>query len=101
MFAFVGAKFKRPLLVGLIFMFGWEQIALAVPGYLKKFTVMYYLQAMVPHAMPKDGLSEPGPGILPADAVPPRQPGVAGVILLVVYGGATRIVERKEYVLEQ
>src|SRR3954462_2266289 len=24
-FAFIGAKFKRPLLVGLIFIFGWEQ----------------------------------------------------------------------------
>ena len=31
-FAFVGARFKRPLLVGLIFVFGWEQAALAFPG---------------------------------------------------------------------
>ena len=53
-FAFIGARFKRPLLVGLIFIFGWEQAALAFPGYLKKFTVAYYLQAMVPHAMPND-----------------------------------------------
>ena len=35
-------------------MFGWEQAALAFPGYLKKFTVAYYLQALVPHAMPND-----------------------------------------------
>src|SRR5512132_2316903 len=33
LFAFIGAKFKRPLLVGLIFIFGWEQAALAFPGY--------------------------------------------------------------------
>ena len=45
LFAFVGAKFKRPLLIGLIFIFGWEQAALAFPGYLKRFTVAYYLQA--------------------------------------------------------
>ena len=32
LFAFVGAKFKRPLLIGLIFIFGWEQAALAFPG---------------------------------------------------------------------
>src|SRR3954453_22223537 len=38
-FAFIGARFKRPLLVGLIFIFGWEQAALAFPGYLKRFTV--------------------------------------------------------------
>ena len=54
LFAFIGAKFKRPLLIGLIFVFGWEQAALAFPGYLKKFTVAYYLQALVPHAMPND-----------------------------------------------
>ena len=53
-FAFVGAKFKRPLLIGLIFIFGWEQAALAFPGYLKRFTVAYYLQGLVPHAMPND-----------------------------------------------
>ncbi len=51
-----GAKFKRPLLIGLIFVFGWEQAALAFPGYLKQFTVMYYLQAIVPHAMPSEGV---------------------------------------------
>src|SRR5215831_10938793 len=28
-FAFVGARFKRPLLAGLVFIFGWEQVALA------------------------------------------------------------------------
>ena len=55
-FAFVGARFKRPLLVGLIFVFGWEQAALAFPGYLKQFTVAYYLQALVPHAMPNDSV---------------------------------------------
>src|SRR5215831_12168960 len=55
-FAFIGARFKRPLLVGLIFIFGWEQVALAFPGYLKRFTVAYYLQALVPHAMPNDSI---------------------------------------------
>src|SRR3954454_15753481 len=55
-FAFVGARFKRPLLIGLIFIFGWEQVALAFPGYLKKLTVAFYLQALVPHAMPNDNV---------------------------------------------
>ena len=32
-------------MIGLIFIFGWEQAALAFPGYLKQFTVAYYLQA--------------------------------------------------------
>ena len=55
-FAFVGAKFKRPLLVGLVFIFRWEQAALLLPGYLKKFTIAYYLQSLVPHAMPDNNV---------------------------------------------
>jgi hypothetical protein len=31
-FAFVGARLKRPLVSGLVFAFGWEQLALALPG---------------------------------------------------------------------
>ena len=29
---------------------------MALPGYLKQFTVAYYLQALVPHAMPSEGV---------------------------------------------
>ena len=54
LFAFVGASLKRPLIVGLVFAFGWEQTVLLIPGYLKRLSVAYYLQALVPHAMPQD-----------------------------------------------
>src|SRR5687767_9262298 len=55
LFAFVGAQLKRPLLTGLIWVFGWEPAALVIPvGYLKNLTVAYYLQGLVPHAMPQD-----------------------------------------------
>jgi ABC-2 type transport system permease protein len=100
-FAFVGAKFKRPLLVGLIFVFGWEQAALAFPGYLKQFTVMFYLQAMVPHAMPADGIVGAIQGLFR------ETPGLLtslfwlAVIWAVFLGWGTRIVARTEYVLEQ
>src|SRR2546430_13904936 len=55
-FAYVGAQFNRPLLIGLIFIFGWDEGALAFPGDLKRVTVAYYLQALVPHAMPSDSV---------------------------------------------
>lgn len=100
-FAFIGAKFKRPLLIGLIFIFGWEQAALAFPGYLKYYTVAYYLQALVPHAMPNDSTLSMIQGLF-------RQtPGMAGslaglfVIWAVFLGIAAWVVERREYVLEQ
>jgi ABC-type transport system involved in multi-copper enzyme maturation permease subunit len=101
LFAFIGAKFKRPLLVGLVFIFGWEQAALAFPGYLKQFTVAYYLQAMVPHAMPNDGVISLIQGIFR------ESPGLgASLFWLVVIWGvflglAAWVVERREYVLEQ
>jgi ABC-type transport system involved in multi-copper enzyme maturation permease subunit len=53
-FAAVGARLKRPLVVGLIFAFGWEPAVLLFPGYLKRLTVAFYLQALVPHALPED-----------------------------------------------
>jgi ABC-type transport system involved in multi-copper enzyme maturation permease subunit len=100
-FAFIGARFKRPLLVGLIFIFGWEQVALAFPGYLKKFTVAYYLQALVPHAMPSDNVISLIQGIFRENPSLPEALfwlfAISGLFLWL----AAVNVERKEYVLEQ
>jgi len=101
LFAFVGAKFKRPLLVGLVFIFGWEQAALAFPGYLKKFTIAYYLQGLVPHAMPSDSVLTLIQGVFR------ESPSLAGslfglgTMLVVFIALAAWVVERREYVLEQ
>jgi ABC-2 type transport system permease protein len=100
-FAFIGARFKRPLLVGLIFIFGWEQMALAFPGYLKKFTVAYYLQALVPHAMPADNVLSLIQGIFRENPSLPEALVWLAVILLGFLWLAAVSVERKEYVLEQ
>jgi ABC-type transport system involved in multi-copper enzyme maturation permease subunit len=100
-FAFVGSAFKRPLLIGLIFVFGWEQAVLAFPGYLKKFTVMYYLQALVPHAMPSDGVVSLIQGLFRETPGPLTCLFWLAVIWAVFLGWGARIVARKEYVLEQ
>jgi ABC-2 type transport system permease protein len=101
LFAFIGAKFKRPLLVGLIFVFGWEQAALAFPGYLKKFTVAYYLQALVPHAMPNDNALSLIQGIFREN--PPLHTSLfwLAAIWITFLAAAAWVVERREYVLEQ
>jgi ABC-2 type transport system permease protein len=100
-FAFIGAKFKRPLLIGLIFIFGWEQAALAFPGYLKYYTVAYYLQALVPHAMPRDSTLSMIQGIF--RDTPGLVTSLIGlfVIWAIFLFFARWVVERKEYVLEQ
>jgi ABC-2 type transport system permease protein len=101
LFAFIGAKFKRPLLVGLVFIFGWEQAALAFPGYLKKFTVAYYTQALVPHAMPNDNTLSLIQGIFREN--PPLATSLfwLAAIWITFLVCAAWVVERREYVLEQ
>ena len=105
LFALVGALFRRPLLTGLVFIFGWEPIVIVVPGYMKRFTVSYYLQGLVPHAMPEDG-SVTGLvlQVLQANEIlPSATVGMVGLAVIAIGGLAlaVRLVERREYVLEQ
>jgi len=101
LFAFIGAWFRRPLLIGLVFIFGWEQAALAFPGYLKHFTIAHYLQGLVPHAMPQDSV------LSLVQAIVRETPTLGSSILwLAVIWAASLflsvyIVERQEYVLDQ
>lgn len=100
-FAWIGAQIKHPLVIGLVFAFGWEQAILVVPGYLRKFTVAYYLQGLVPHAMPQDST------LSMLQSVFRDSPSLVVCLawLLVFLAGflflAARAVERREYVLEQ
>jgi ABC-2 type transport system permease protein len=45
LFLWAGTLFKRPLVGGLLFVFGWEQIAGVLPGYVGRLTIAHYLQA--------------------------------------------------------
>ena len=101
LFAFIGAKFKRPLLIGLIFIFGYEQAALAFPGYMKYYTIAYYLQALVPHAMPNDGALSLIQNIF--RETPSLLTSLVSLfaIWLLFLTLAGWVIERKEYVLEQ
>jgi len=100
-FALVGARLKRPLVIGLVFAFGWEPTVMLVPGYLKQLTVAYYLQALVPHAMPQD--STLGAILQVFNDVPSVTVSLAALAAIVAAGLwlAARTVETREYVLEQ
>jgi ABC-type transport system involved in multi-copper enzyme maturation permease subunit len=101
LFALVGSTFKRPLLTGLIFVFGFEPAVLVFPGYLKRLTVAYYLQGLVPQAMPNDSV------VSLVQQIFRETPGFATsvVALAVITAGslwlAGRMVTNKEYILEQ
>jgi ABC-2 type transport system permease protein len=100
-FAYVGARVRKPLVAGLILVFGWEQVALIVPGYLRRFTVAYYLQALVPHAMPQDD------SVSAIQALFATAPSALSsvlwlvAILIAALALAAHSVATREYVLEQ
>ena len=100
-FAYIGAKFKRPLLIGLVFVFGWEQAVLLFPGTFKQFSVAYYLQGLVPHAMPNDSIASMVQAIF--RETPPLWASLSalGLITAVFLFFAGFVVARREYVLEQ
>jgi ABC-type transport system involved in multi-copper enzyme maturation permease subunit len=102
LFAYVGAQFKRPLTIGLIFAFAWEQTVLLLPGYLRQFTIFYYLQALVPHTQPSDGgIASLLQGMFrEIPSVPTCLMSLAAILVGFLFL-ATRAVERREYVLEQ
>ncbi len=101
-FAFVGTRVKHPLVLGLVFAFGWEQFALFVPGYLRRLTVMYYLQALVPHTMPtEDSAMSLLQSVFREVPSALTCAGWLVAIWAVFLVLAALTIERREYVLEQ
>jgi len=100
-FALVGTRIKRPLIVGLVFAFGWEPAVLLFPGYLKRLTVAYYMQALVTHDMPQDTAVSLLMQVF--REVPSVATSLLALIVITVAAvwAAGRAVEQKEYVLEQ
>ena len=101
LFAFVGARLKRPLIIGLVFAFGWEPSVLLLPGYLKRLTVAYYLQALVTHDVPQDSaVAVLLPAFREAPAVATSLTALALITALTLWLGG-RATEQREYVLDQ
>ena len=101
LFALVGAALKRPLVSGLVFVFGWEQVALLVPGYFRRFTVAHYVQALVPHAMPSDGVVSVLQSVLRDNPPVWMCLLVLASVIVSTLWLAANAVESREYVLDQ
>jgi ABC-type transport system involved in multi-copper enzyme maturation permease subunit len=101
LFAAVGAWIKRPVLFGLFFAFGWEYFALALPGYLKRFTIAFYTRSLVPHTMPQESLLSVLQSLFRESVGPAQALLMLAAIAAVSLALAARAVERREYVLEQ
>ncbi len=100
-FALAGARLKRPLVAGLIFVFGWEPGVMLLPGYLKRASIAYYLQGLITHQMPQDSaISVLLQVFREVPSVPVSIVALAGITGTTLWL-AGRAVERREYVLDQ
>ena len=100
-FALIGALVPRPLVAGLVVIFGWEQVALLLPGYLRRFTVAHYLQGLVPHSMPQDDTVAAIQSLFSEPATAGASLVSLAAITVVALWLAARTVEKREYLLDQ
>jgi ABC-type transport system involved in multi-copper enzyme maturation permease subunit len=80
LFAAIGIAFRRPVLIGLIYVFGWQAVATYIPGLVGKLTVAYHLQSLLPHESFQGALS----GFLGG-----REPALQAALILVLVSLAT------------
>jgi len=52
LFLWIATFLNRPLLIGLLFAFGWEAWVPSLPGSFQKISLMVYLRALAPHPQP-------------------------------------------------
>ena len=96
LFALLGVVLKRPVIPGLVFLYGWELVA-NLPGYLPRLTLTAWLRSLISHRPAQEGLAGLFQQVLPAtEAVPVLLMATA----LFLYAGA-RIFSVREYVLDQ
>ncbi len=51
-FLLMGTLLNRPLILGLIFAFGWDKLINVLPGYGQYCSIMTYLRVLAPHELP-------------------------------------------------
>jgi ABC-type transport system involved in multi-copper enzyme maturation permease subunit len=57
LFTLLGVLVKRPVIPGLLFLYGWELLS-NLPGYLPRFTLAAYVRSLLSHRPPQEGLAE-------------------------------------------
>lgn len=95
-FALMGVLLRRPVIPGLLFLFGWELLA-NLPGYLPRFTLTGWARSLIHHRPAQEGLA----GLF--GQVQPAGLSLAVLVMatsLFLIAGAWLFSER-EYVLDQ
>jgi ABC-type transport system involved in multi-copper enzyme maturation permease subunit len=96
LFTLAGVLLRRPVIPGVLFIFGWELVA-HLPGYMPRLTLTAWLQSLIRHRPAQDDLSGLFGQVLPA-ALSLQVLTAATVVFL---GLSLWIFSRREYVIEQ
>ena len=96
LFTLLGVLLRRPVIPGLLFLFGWELMA-NLPGYLPRFTLTAWLRSLIHHRPAQEGIAE-----LFGQVLPTGQSLIVIVVSSVVFlAAAAWVFSQKEYVLDQ
>jgi ABC-type transport system involved in multi-copper enzyme maturation permease subunit len=96
LFTLIGVLLKRPLLPGLLFLYGWEMLA-NLPGWAPRFTITAWLRSLLRHRPAGEGIGDAFAQALPAGL----SLGVLTAIIFMCLALAAWIFARRQYVLEQ
>jgi ABC-type transport system involved in multi-copper enzyme maturation permease subunit len=95
-FTLFGVVLRRPVIPGLLFLFGWELMA-NLPGYLPRFTITAWLRSLIHHRPAEEGLAGLFSQVLPT--------GLSLVVIVVstavFLAAAAWVFSKREYVLDQ
>jgi hypothetical protein len=105
LFAFSGGLVKRPVLIGLLFAFGWERMVAFIPGNIRMATVIHYLHELFPVGPRTRGGGDFRNAILGAIPGGEVSEGAAIVILVLIAAGfaflTAMLLKKREYRLDQ
>lgn len=96
LFALLGVVLKRPLIPGLLFLYGWELLA-NLPGWAPRLTLTAWLRSLLRHRPAGEGIGEAFGQALPVGLCLTVVPA----IMLLSLALAGWIFSRRQYVLEQ
>jgi len=86
LFHLFGAIFRRPIVVGLIYVFFYEALVAALPGSLKKFSLTFYIRSLMNHETRAAGY----PGAM-LETSEPVSAATAWVVLLLATAALTTL----------
>jgi ABC-type transport system involved in multi-copper enzyme maturation permease subunit len=96
LFFLIGAFFRRPAVVAIVYSFFLETIIGSMPGYLKRISINFYAKCMMFEAAEPHGVRIDRPHVfLPVDAATAAAVLVTATVLLVAVG--TALFSRAQY----